>query len=193
MDTSASFLESLRHASDDGAWSALVDLYSPLIRGWLKRRGTSPSDVDDIAQEVLAVVVRRFPEFRREPRTGAFRSWLRSITTNCLRDHWRRCNKQPNAVGGTDFGEIVNQLADVQSDLSKRWDREHDEHVTQYLLQLIRPGFSEKTWQAFQRFAIDGHSADDVARALDMSTNAVFIAKSRVMAALREQGRGLID
>jgi RNA polymerase sigma-70 factor (ECF subfamily) len=193
MDTSASFLESLRHAPDDDAWSTLVDLYSPLIRGWLKRRGAATSDVDDVAQEVLAVVVRRFPEFRREPRTGAFRTWLRAITANCLRDHWRRGNKQPRAVGGTDFGEIVQQLADSHSDLSKLWDREHDEHVTQYLLKLIRPGFSEKTWQAFQRFAIDGNSADEVARELDMTPNAVFIAKSRVMAALREQGRGLID
>jgi RNA polymerase sigma-70 factor (ECF subfamily) len=193
MDTSASFLDSLRRASDDGAWSKLVDLYSPLIRGWLKRRGAATGDVDDIAQEVLAVVVRRFPEFRRKPQTGAFRAWLRKITVNCLRDHWRRNNKQPLAVGGTDFGAIVHQLEDPHSDLSKLWDREHDEHVTQYLLKLIRPDFSEKTWKMFQRFAIDGLSADEVANELGTTANAVFIAKSRVMATLRERGQGLID
>jgi RNA polymerase sigma-70 factor (ECF subfamily) len=58
---------------------------------------------------------------------------------------------------------------------------------------LIRPSFSDKTWTAFQRFAIDGCSADEVGQELQMTANAVFIAKSRVMAALREQGRGLID
>lgn len=193
MDTSASFLDSLRHASDDGAWSRLVDLYSPLIRGWLMRRGAAAGDVDDIAQEVLTVVVRRFPEFRREPQTGAFRGWLRKIAQNCLLDHWKRNKNRPLAVGGTDFGDIVRQLADPQSDLSKLWDREHDEHVTQYLLKLIRPDFSEKTWKAFQRFAIDGLSADEVANELGTTANAVFIAKSRVMSALRERGRGLID
>lgn len=193
MDTSASFLESLRDASDEGAWSKLVELYSPLIRGWLARRGAAFGDVEDVSQEVLAVVVRRFPEFRREPQSGAFRAWLRTITVNCLRDHWRRNNKQPLAVGGTDFGEIVQQSEDPHSDLSKLWDREHDEHVTQYLLKQIRPGFSDKTWKAFRRFAIDGLNADEVAKELEMTANAVFIAKSRVMAALRERGRGLID
>lgn len=192
MDTSASLLESLQHASDEVAWSKLVDLYSPLIQKWLRRHGAAQGDVDDVVQEVLTVVVRRFPEFHRQPRTGAFRSWLRTIATNCLRDYWRKKNRQPPAVGGTDFGDIVQQLADPHSDISKQWDREHDEHVTQFLLKLIRPGFSRKTWNAFQRFAIDGLSADEVGLELGMSANAVFIAKSRVMTALREQGRGLI-
>ncbi len=192
METSTSFLESLQHASDEVAWSRLVDLYSPLIQGWLRRSGAASSDVDDVVQDVLAVVVRRFPEFRREPRTGAFRGWLRAITANCLRDHWRKKNRQPPAVGGTDFGGVVDQLQDPHSDLSRQWDREHDEHVTQYLLKQIRPNFSKKTWSAFQRFAIEGCTADEVATELDMSANAVFIAKSRVMASLREQGRGLI-
>jgi RNA polymerase sigma-70 factor (ECF subfamily) len=193
MDTSASFLDSLRRAADDAAWGKLVDLYSPLIRGWLTRRGAAVADVDDIAQEVLAVVVRRFPEFEREPHVGAFRGWLRKITANCLRDHWRRVQRQPRGVGGTDFGMIVRELQDPHSDLSKLWDREHDEHVTQYLLKQIRPGFSEKIWQAFQRFAIDGLTADEVAKELQTTANAVFIAKSRVMTALREQGQGLLD
>ena len=193
MDTSASLLDSLQHASDEVAWTKLVDLYSPLIQGWLRRHGAVASDLDDVVQEVLTVVVRRFPEFRREPRTGAFRSWLRTIAANCLRDHWRKKNRQPPAVGGSDFGAVIELLADPHSDLSQQWNREHDAHVTQYLLKAIRPTFSEKTWRAFQRFAIDGKSADEVGQELEMTANAVFIAKSRVMAALREQGRGLIE
>lgn len=193
MDTSPSLLDSLRDASDELAWNKLVNLYSPLIRGWLQRHGAAIGDVDDVVQEVLTVVVRRFPEFRRQPRTGAFRSWLRTITANCLRDHWRRGNKQPAAVGGSDYGEVINQLADPLSGISKLWDREHDEHVIRYLLARIRPDFSEQTWRAFQRFAMDGLSADEVAAELGMSANAVFIAKSRVMSSLRRQGQGLIE
>ena len=193
MNPSASLLDSLRNVSDAGAWNRLVELYSPLIRNWLRRHGAVLGDIDDVVQEVLTVVVRRFPEFQRQPRTGAFRAWLRTITVNCLRDHWRRSNKQATAIGGSDFGEIVNQLADPQSGISKVWDREHDEHVTRYLLDRIRPDFSPQTWRAFERFAIDGLSADQVATELGMTANAVFIAKSRVMAALRDRGRGLID
>ena len=193
MDTSASLLDLLRDASDGVAWTMLVDMYSPLIRGWLKRYGAASVDVDDVVQEVLTVVVRRFPEFQRQPQTGAFRSWLRTITANCLRDYWRRCNRQPAVVGGSEFAEVVNQLADPHSGMSKIWDREHDEYVTRYLLAKIRPDFSEQTWRAFQRFAMDGLSADAVASELGITANAVFIAKSRVMAKLRQHGRGLIE
>lgn len=193
MDTSATLLDSLRNTSDESAWTRLVELYSPLIRRWLFRYGAASKNVDDVVQEVLTVVVRRFPEFSREPRSGAFRGWLRTITANCLRDYWRRENKQPPAVGGSDFGEIVRQLQDPESGLSQLWEREHDAHVVNYLLAQIRTDFSRKTWQAFQRFALDGLSADETAAELKMSPNAVFIAKSRVTARLRQLGRGLID
>ncbi|PQO44104.1 RNA polymerase sigma factor [Blastopirellula marina] len=193
MDTSVSFLNLLQLVSDDEAWNRLVGLYSPLIRGWLRRFGAATDDIDDVVQEVLTVVFRRFPEFQRQPRAGAFRSWLRTITANCLRDHWRKSNRRAAAVGGSDFGEMVAQLEDPQSGMSRLWNREHDQYVIQYLLEEVRPNFTAQTWRAFQRFALDGRSADEVSQELGISVNAVFIAKSRVMSSLRKQGAGLID
>lgn len=193
MDTSVSFLDSLQQTSDEEAWSRLVELYSPLIRGWLKRHGAAVTDLDDICQDVLAVVFRRFPEFRREPRIGAFRAWLRTITVNCVRDHWRKKNKHAAGMGGSAFGEVINQLEDPNSGLSAQWNLDHDRHVLQYLLDEVRPSFTDKTWQAFQRFALDGLSADDVSQELGISVNAVFVAKSRILSRLRQRGLGLIE
>jgi RNA polymerase sigma-70 factor (ECF subfamily) len=96
-------------------------------------------------------------------------------------------------VGGSDFGTMLDELADPQSGVSKLWDREHDRHVTNYLLERIKPEFSEKTWRAFRRFALDGLSADETAAELGMTPNAVFIAKSRVMSRLRQAGEGLLE
>ncbi len=193
LDTSTSLLDALRSGSDDQAWRRLVDLYGPLFRGWLKRHGAAPHDADDVVQDVLAVVVRKLPEFELQPRTGAFRAWLKAITVNCLRDHWRRWQRQPTAAGGSEYGQMIAQLEDPHSSLSQAWDREHDQHVTQFLLRQIRPEFSEKQWRAFERFALDGLSADEVARELNTTANAVFIAKSRVMSRLRRQGQGLLE
>lgn len=193
MDTSASFLDSLRLEPSEKRWHQLVEMYTPLIRNWLIRGGADPGDLDDLAQNVLMVVVRRFPEFRREPQTGAFRSWLRTIAVNRLREHWRTRKRQPVAPGGTDFGDVIESLADPQSPLSQLWNREHNEHVAAWLLMQVRSECSDTTWRAFQRFALDGLSADDVARELGITANSVFIAKSRVLAALRKIGRGLID
>jgi RNA polymerase sigma-70 factor (ECF subfamily) len=191
--TSTSLLDRLRLQPDPEGWQRLVGLYTPLIRGWLRRHALLEHDADDVVQEVLAVVVRRLPEFRREPRTGAFRRWLRSITVNCLRDFWRARRIRPVAPGDGAFADLLDALEDPGSDLSRLWDEEHDRHVTQRLLEMIRPRFEAKTWEAFRRVALEGEPAEAVAAALGLTANAVFIAKSRVLARLREEGAGLID
>jgi RNA polymerase sigma-70 factor (ECF subfamily) len=191
--TSISLLERLRLEPDASSWERLVDIYTPLIRGWLGRQLRPCVDSDDLVQDVLAVVVRRLPEFQREPRTGAFRRWLRTITVNCLRDFWRAQRIRPAATGDSNLLQMLDQLEDPNSGPSRQWDLEHDRHVTQRLFELIKPQFETKTWQAFQRVALDGASPDVVAAELGISVNAVFIAKSRVLARLRQEGAGLID
>jgi RNA polymerase sigma-70 factor (ECF subfamily) len=194
-ETSPSLLDAARRDPHGEAWGRLLDVYAPLIRGWLKRTApdSQDSDIDDIVQEVLAVLVRKLPEFRREPRPGAFRRWLRSITVNCLRDFWRAQRLRPRAKGGSDFAALLEQLEDPESGLSRQWDQEHDDHVVRQLLALIRPHFQAGTWQAFVRVAVDGVAAEQVAAELGISVNAVFIAKSRVLTRLRQEGAGLLD
>lgn len=192
-DTSISLLDRLRDPQDRESWQELVKLYNPLIRSWLRKHSTSQQDADDLVQEILAVVVRKLPQFQRRDFTGAFRGWLRSITVNCLRDFWRSQRVRPTATGNSDFKQMLDQLEDPESGLSRLWDEEHDRYVMQYLLELIRPQFTPATWQAFVRFALDGVAAEDVAAELEISANSVYIAKSRVMTKLRQQGVGLID
>jgi RNA polymerase sigma-70 factor (ECF subfamily) len=193
MDTSVSLLDRLRQGPDGDDWRRLVDLYTPLIRGWLRRHGLPPQEADDLVQEVLAVVVRRLPDFRREERTGAFRRWLRTIAVNCVRDFWKRQRTRPRATGDSDFLRVLEQLEDPDSALSRLWDEEHDRHVMQRLLEMIRPQFTAPTWRAFQRVALEGVPPDQVATELGLSVNAVFIAKSRVLCRLHQEGAGLID
>lgn len=189
-ETSNSLLERLQDGPNETAWRRMVELYTPLIRGWLRRYAVKDGDCDDLVQDVLAVVVRRLPDFQRRPQIGAFRRWLRSITVNCLRDFWRARRFKPSHQ---EFGNILAELEDSESALSKLWDEEHDRHVTQCLLERIRPRFEAKTWQAFQRVALEGTPVDEVAQDLGLTVNAVFIAKSRVLHLLRKEGQGVLD
>ena len=88
---------------------------------------------------------------------------------------------------------MLDELSDPGSSLSRFWDREHDRYVLHGLLEAVEPEFAEATWKAFRRLALDGMSAREVAAELDTTVNAVLIAKSRVLARLREEARGLID
>ncbi len=192
-ETSASLLERLRQNADHDSWQRLLNLYTPLIRGWLRRYGLPDHEADDLVQDVLTVVVRRLPDFRRGPHTGSFRAWLRAITVNCLRDAWRAQRIRPRATGDSNFLQMLDQLGDDDSGLTRLWDEEHDQHVLNQLLEMIRPRFEPGTWQAFKRVTLDGQAPAQVAAELGISVNAVFIAKSRVLSQLRQEGQGLID
>ena len=191
--TSLSLLEHVQQSPDDSAWQRLVDLYTPLIRVWLKRYALLDQDIDDLVQEVLTVVVRKVPEFQRNSQTGSFRRWLRTITVNCLRTFWRSQRYRPKMANKEGFAQILDQLEDANSALSEVWDREHDDHVARRLLEMVRPRFEPKTWLAFQRVALEEIPVDEVASELGMTANAVFIAKSRVVHSLRQEGKGLLD
>ncbi len=192
-DTSQSLLERLRKEPDAPDWRRFTELYEPLIRGWLRRRNILEQDADDVVQNILTVVVRRVGQFQHNGRVGAFRTWLRSIAVNCLRDHWRANRYRPAGVGGSDIQELIAQLEDPASELSQLWDQEHDRHVMRTLLESLRDEFEPRTWAAFQRFVLDDQPAAEVAKELKMTANAVFIAKSRVLTRLRQEAMGILD
>lgn len=191
--TPVSLLERLRERPDPESWRRLVDLYTPLIHGWLRRHSVQPSDADDLVQEVLGVMLRELPRFHYDPGRGSFRSWLRQVTVNRLRAFWQARRSRPVAAGGSDFLKMLEQLDDPGSGLSQLWDREHDRHVTRRLLEHIRPDFEPTTWRAFERQVLDGVKPAVVAGELGVSVNAVFIAKSRVLRRLRREMQGLVD
>jgi RNA polymerase sigma-70 factor (ECF subfamily) len=192
-ETSVSLLERLRVEPDPPSWQRLVELYTPLIHGWLRRFALQPQDADDLVQEVLAVVVRELPQFHYDPARGTFRAWLRAVTANRLRAFWRARQTRPQPVGGEDHDRTLDRLEDPQSDLSRLWDQEHDTHVVRRLLAQIRPDFEPATWRAFERVVLEGAKPAAVAAELGTTVNAVFIAKHRVLRGLRQAGRGLLD
>jgi RNA polymerase sigma-70 factor (ECF subfamily) len=191
--TPLSLLERLRSQGEPKDWNWFVQLYSPLIRSWLHRHRMAQVDVDDLTQDVLVVVVQEVPHFQHDGRAGAFRSWLRQVTVNRLRTWWRSRHRHPQGTGDSDFLEMLDQLEDTNSALSRRWDQEHDHYVVCQLLQLVQGDFEPPTWRAFQRLALDEAPAAEVARELGMSVNAVLLAKSRVLRRLRQELDGLVD
>jgi RNA polymerase sigma-70 factor (ECF subfamily) len=192
-ETSVSLLERLRTEPDAASWQRLVDIYTPLVQGWLRRHFVQFQDAEDLTQEVLAVVVREINHFEHNQRPGAFRAWLRTITVNCLRAQWRRRQGKAEATGYSDMAKQLDELEDPRSALSLLWDRQHDRHVMARLLAMIACEFSAVTWQAFERHVLNEEPASAVAAALGVSVNVVLLAKSRVLRRLRQEAQGLLD
>ena len=180
VQTSLSLLERLRRDGDAPSWARLLSVYEPLLTYWLRRQGLQEADVRDLVQNILLIVCQELSEFQHNGRAGAFRNWLRQVMINCLRVHRRR---KPADAGA--FGALVDDLEDPGSGLGGTWEREHDQFILCRLTEMIRPEFEPTTWEAFERTVMHAEPTAVVAEALGISTNAVLLAKSRVLRRLR--------
>jgi RNA polymerase sigma-70 factor (ECF subfamily) len=170
-----------------------VDLYQPLIFGWLIRQGVRPQEAEDLTQDVLAKLVKQLGRFEHSGRPGAFRSWLRVITVNRARELARAGRVRPAAVGGDNSLAWIEQLEDPTGALSRLWDEEHDQHVLRWLLALMEAEFTPVQVQAFRRLTFEGASAREMAAERGITVAAVYGAKARVVKRLRQEAEGLID
>ncbi len=190
--TSVSLLDRLKVAgpgADD--WHRLHGIYLPLVRRWLARVPGLGDEVDDLAQEVMIVLVRELPRFERR-REGSFRAWLRRVAVNRVRSDRRRRRRLP-AVGLDPAAGFLDRLEAPDGDLAREWDRDHDRHVFERLLAIVQPDFHPTTWKAFRRFALEGASAAVVAGELGLTENAVLQAKSRILKRLRDEAGDLLN
>ncbi len=192
-ETSLSLLERLRQSPENEGWNRIVDLYTPLIRAWMRRYDVQDSDANDLVQEVLLTVSKELGTFEHRGQPGAFRGWLKAILINRLRKFWRARDRHPQARGDSDIDARLAQLDDPSSEMSLIWNREHDQYVLRQLLALAEPHFESATWTAFCRVALDGKKPDVVAEELGISLNAVCLAKSRVLRRLRQESEGLVE
>ena len=190
--TSKSLLLGARDPRDVASWQRLSDLYTPLIRRWVRPYVAQPADDDDVVQEVLTTVVREIARFDHNGRAGAFRAWLRAIVVNRLRNYWE-ARRGAHGTGDSAMLDQLNQLEDPDSPLGRAWDEEHDRHVVGVLLESIRLEFQPATWHAFEATVRQDRPAAEVAAELGLTVNAVLIAKSRVLKRLREKAAGLVD
>jgi len=175
-------------AHDPEGWRRLSQLYCPLVYRWCLRGRLQPQDAYDVVQEVFRTVAMKIHSFRRERPNDTFRGWLWTITRHKLGDYYRRQRAQAPASGGSDAMAMMLQIPQEESTDNDGFLESGDASSLYHrALKLICQEFSEKTWKAFWRVVVEDQPPALVAQELGMSTNAIYIAKSRVLARLREE------
>src|SRR5262245_22124127 len=159
--TSSTLLARVR-AGEPAAWDRLLSLYAPLVWHWSGRSGLQEQDRSDIVQDVFGAVAGRLDGFqRRSP--GGFRGWLRIITRHKICDLFRRREHEPAGAGGSEAQRWLGQVAEPDDLGSSVSDRADHHFLVWRVLDLIRCEFSEQTWQAFWRTAVEGQPAPEAA------------------------------
>jgi RNA polymerase sigma-70 factor, ECF subfamily len=187
--TSVSLLARARQ-NDREAWQRLVYLYSPLIYSWCRRYGLQEADAHDVGQDVLRSVFQNLDCFRRDRPGDSFRSWLKTMTRNRVIDFVRRAGRTPGAQSGVDFIEMPADSPDDDDPIELSSERKV---ILRRAMEIVRSEIEPKTWDAFWQATIDEKPAADVAQALGVSTNVVYLSKSRVLRRLSDMCADLVE
>lgn len=174
------------HDRDPDAWDDLAELYGPLVYRWTRQCGLQPEDAADVVQEVFQNVAGAIDSFQYDRPGGTFRGWVWTITRNQVRQFFRRQSQRPQAAGGTDAHQRWQELPEfLESEHEPAADRA--KHVLVHrALDLVRPEFDPRTWQAFWRLTVENAAAADIGTELGISPGAVRQAKYRVLCRLKE-------
>lgn len=189
--TRQSLLDRVRETNAGDSWNEFVQIYDGLILSWLRKQGVSYNDAEDVRQEVMTAVCNEIANFQHNGRKGAFRSWLRIITSNRMQRLWQK--RKARGEESNQLEMLATELEDDRSRLTLTWDQQHDLYLLESFLQQLSERFSPQNIQVFRRVGINQESAQEVADDLGMSIGTVRVAQHRIMQALKELGKGLLE
>jgi RNA polymerase sigma factor (sigma-70 family) len=182
--TRLSLLIRLRDLQDQQAWAQFVDVYAPVIYGYLRKRGVQDADAADLSQACLRQVAIHVGSLEYDPAHGTFRGWLFTIVRNKLRDFLARPQHLCQGSGDSQVQRLLDNQAAPDPEAGE-WEREYQSGLFAWAAEQVRPLVKEATWQAFWQTAVEGKPSKEVARGLGLTVAAVYLAKSRMVARLR--------
>jgi RNA polymerase sigma factor (sigma-70 family) len=186
--TRASLLVRIRDGYDQEAWRQFVQVYAPVVYGFARKRGLQDADASDVMQDVLRSVSGAAARLKYDPSRGSFRGWLYTIARNKI-FNFLEAGRHKLGRGSGDSGvkERLEEQAEPEWTLAASWDEEYERNLAAVAMRRVRGEVQEATWQAFWRTAVEGQGAREAGAALGMTAGAVYVARSRVLARLKEE------
>jgi RNA polymerase sigma factor (sigma-70 family) len=168
---------------------------------YVRRRGHSPEDAQDLTQEFFACLLRRQAVATVSPDKGRFRSFLLASMNHFLADEWDKARAQKRGGGNvisldlqtaeTRLGEVVSQNLSPEKAFEHRWTVTLLEQVYQRLGEEYRAEGKAAVFDTL-RATLAGASAAapyaELARRLDTTEGAIKVAVHR----LRQRYRTLL-
>lgn len=188
--TRASLLARLAEPDCAAAWGEFQEIYEPAIYRYARSRSLQPDDAREVVQEVMLAVHAVIGDWQPSHRPGSFRAWLaeaaRRITLQTLRERSRLGQGQ----GGNASAVALENIAQSPSD----WQTGEDFRRWAFFAAAgeVERSVGETAWQAFWLTAVEGEPAEEVARKLGMGIGAVYTAKCRVLARIRQRAARLV-
>ena len=186
-DTKASLILRLPSADDAEAWREFASIYEPFVYRFARRGGLQDADARELVQNVMLSVARAVGRWRPDHQRGRFRTWLFRIARNQLLDVLAKQQRSVVSQGGSGIFDLLDQSAATSGSNEQHLRLEHRRELFRWAADRVKSSVKEATWKAFWMTAVDERAAETVASELGLTTGAVYIARCRVLARLRDE------
>jgi RNA polymerase sigma-70 factor (ECF subfamily) len=185
--TRPSLLLRIRDRSDTDAWRTFDAIYRPMLQRFARARGLDQDAAEDVTQQCLAAIYDHIGEFNYDPSKGRFKSWLRTLVNNRVRDLLR---VQRDRQGDTGAFRQAQQREDSPEDVFEQiWMEEHLGHC----LRELRCEVEETTFKAFWDYVMEEQPIEHVCAALNLKPNNVYTIKWRLTERIAAKMKELVD
>lgn len=179
--------ERLRDGSDPMAWEEFFNRYWRLIFAFARRLGCSEHTSEEVVQDVMLAMFKQREVFQYDRQKGCFRNWLCTVVRNLVEKHRGRAAERVRATGGDFLAEVLDaEATGDQPDAAM--EEAFEKAMLVVLLNLVRHEVTPQTFQAFELTAVQGISGAQAAEITGLRRDAVYAARCRVLARLRELG-----
>jgi RNA polymerase sigma factor (sigma-70 family) len=182
--TRASLLVRIKDPRDNHAWNQFAEVYLPMVHRYCLRRGLQDADATDASQDVMNAVSRAVAKFEYDPAHGSFRDWLFVVVRSKLNNFFHKQARRERGTGRTSMQQILS--AQPAAEETIQWDDDCRRQLFEWAAKRARAEFKDSTWKAFYMSAVEAKPTGEITRATGLSAGAIYIAKSRVLARLRQ-------
>jgi RNA polymerase sigma-70 factor (ECF subfamily) len=199
-----SLLARLKDVGDQKSWSEFFEAYWRLIHATASKAGLTDAEAQEVVQEVMIAAAKKMPEFTYDPEMDSLKGWLLSVTRWKVADQFRKRRtpgESPDLAGGspapptdddtarTSTVERVPDPAGLALDSIR--ESEWRENLLRAALERVRQAVNPAHYEMYHLHVVQGLTPRETARALGVSTAAVYLARHRVGRLVRREIRKL--
>ncbi|MDF7824659.1 RNA polymerase sigma factor [Pontiellaceae bacterium B12227] len=176
-NTRQTLIQRLKENHDEQSWEEFLRIYRPYILAVIRNMNIPEGDVDDIVQQVMIKLWKYIQTYSKDKR---FRSWLSSVTANCVKDYLRKRMRDAERIKEASENERLHYLRSVDlPEVERIAEKEWGIYLTNLALERIEDLFAGQAIQVFL-LSLEGVPVEEIARITQLKENSVYRLKNRV-------------
>ena len=182
--TRLTLVDRARDPDDSQAWDEFTDYYASFIRMVLMQLQAPMDDLEDLSQTILVKLWQNLSTVELGRDHARFRTWLGTVIRNTFYTHCSQAASRKRRETNAAVADVT--APDIEDIIESEWRK----HIIALVIERLNASFSGKAMDVFT-MTLDGKSVDDIASALELTKDSVYVLRNRVQSRFRKEARQL--